>query len=168
MGRWRGRGRTLQADDNPGMAKTPSLVIPSGAPLPSRDLSDAEFAELDDLLAATPEPLEPLDVVMLDGYLCGLLVQPVIGHLSDRTWHLIKASTNEEYGPLDHETLLQFASEAKISPMDKLSDDGRQSWRRAPMIRELQMDWLMFDLAALSQMLIRPSWLAHRTSTWLA
>jgi hypothetical protein len=63
--------------------------------------------------------------------------------MSDRTWHLIKAATNEEYGPLDHDSLLQFASEAKISPMDKLSDDRRQSWRRAPMIRELQMDWLI-------------------------
>lgn len=63
--------------------------------------------------------------------------------MSDRTWHLIKTATNEEYGPLDHDTLLQFASEAKISPMDKLSNDGRQSWRRAPMVRELQMDWLI-------------------------
>ena len=40
------------------------------------DLSEAEFRELDDLLAAVPEPLEPLDVVMLDGFLCGVLVQP--------------------------------------------------------------------------------------------
>jgi hypothetical protein len=63
--------------------------------------------------------------------------------MPNRTWHLIKAATNEEYGPLDQDTLLQFASEAKIAPMDKLSDDGRQSWRRAPMIRELQMDWLI-------------------------
>ena len=60
------------------MAKTPLQVIPSHAAQSVRDLSDAEFAELDDLLAATPEPLEPLDVVMLDGYLCGLLVQPVL------------------------------------------------------------------------------------------
>jgi len=43
----------------------------------TRDLSDAEFAELDELLAKTPEPLEPLDAVMLDGFLCGVLVQPV-------------------------------------------------------------------------------------------
>lgn len=41
-----------------------------------RDLSDSEFAELDDLLARTPEPLQALDAVMLDGYLCGVLVQP--------------------------------------------------------------------------------------------
>lgn len=60
------------------MAKTPPLVIPSGAGASARDLSDAEFAELDDLLAATPEPLEAVDVVMLDGYLCGVLVQPVL------------------------------------------------------------------------------------------
>lgn len=44
----------------------------------SQDLTDAEFAELDELLAAAPEPLEPLDAVMLDGFLCGLLVQPVV------------------------------------------------------------------------------------------
>lgn len=63
--------------------------------------------------------------------------------MSSTTWHLIKASTREEYGPLDHENLLQLAAEAKISPMDKLSDDGRQTWQRAPMIRALQMDWLI-------------------------
>ena len=40
------------------------------------DLSDAEFDELDELLARTPEPYRPLDAVMLDGYLCGVLVQP--------------------------------------------------------------------------------------------
>ncbi len=41
------------------------------------DLTDTEFRELDDLLDATPEPLLPMDAVMLDGYLCGVLVQPV-------------------------------------------------------------------------------------------
>lgn len=50
-------------------------------PLPTfqakcRDLTDTEFAELDELLAATPEPLQPVDSVMLDGFLCGVLVQP--------------------------------------------------------------------------------------------
>ncbi len=44
----------------------------------SRDLNEAEFAELNELLAATPPPLMPLDVVMLDGFLCGVLVQPVL------------------------------------------------------------------------------------------
>ncbi|MDQ6679619.1 MAG: UPF0149 family protein, partial [Pseudomonadota bacterium] len=53
-------------------------------PAPAHDLNDAEFAELDGLLADTPEPLEPLDVVMLDGYLCGVIVQPVL--LEPATW----------------------------------------------------------------------------------
>jgi uncharacterized protein len=43
-----------------------------------QDLTDQELAELDALLAATPEGLQPLDVVMLDGYLCGVLVQPAL------------------------------------------------------------------------------------------
>jgi len=42
----------------------------------AQDLSDAEFAELDDLLAGIPEPLEPLDAVMLDGFLAAVIVQP--------------------------------------------------------------------------------------------
>jgi uncharacterized protein len=50
------------------LAATPSL--------PAQPLTDAEITELDDLLAAVPEPCEPLDVVMLDGYLCGVLAQP--------------------------------------------------------------------------------------------
>jgi hypothetical protein len=63
--------------------------------------------------------------------------------MSQRTWHLIKASTKEEYGPFTDDELLLLAAEAKIAPMDRLSDDGRQSWRHAPMIAELQMDWLI-------------------------
>jgi len=63
--------------------------------------------------------------------------------MSNPTWHLIKAADNQEYGPISHDTLLGWASEAKISPMDKLSSDGRRNWRRAPMVRELQMDWLI-------------------------
>ena len=42
----------------------------------NQDLTDAEFAELDELLASTPAPLQALDASMLDGYLCGVLVQP--------------------------------------------------------------------------------------------
>jgi uncharacterized protein len=41
-----------------------------------KDLTNDELDELEDLLAQTPEPLDPLDVVMLDGYLCGVIVQP--------------------------------------------------------------------------------------------
>jgi uncharacterized protein len=44
---------------------------PSAPPLTDRDI-DA----LQGLLDAVPAPLEPLDVVSLDGFLCGVLVQP--------------------------------------------------------------------------------------------
>ena len=44
----------------------------------AQDLDDAEFAELDELLASVPEPLQPLDAVMLDGFLCGIVVQPML------------------------------------------------------------------------------------------
>ncbi len=56
----------------------PESAPPSRPPLAAsaQDLNDAEFAELDDLLAGIPEPLEPLDVVMLDGFLAGVIVQP--------------------------------------------------------------------------------------------
>jgi len=47
------------------------------------DLSDAEFAELDAILADIPEPLQPLDVVMLDGFLCGVIVQPTLPDADD-------------------------------------------------------------------------------------
>jgi uncharacterized protein len=43
-----------------------------------QDLNDAELDELAALLHATPEPLVPLDVPMLDGFLAGVLVQPRI------------------------------------------------------------------------------------------
>ena len=59
----------------------PAFVAPGVA---ARDLSDAECAELDELLHETPEPFEPMGVVMLDGYLCGVLVQPVL--TAPETW----------------------------------------------------------------------------------
>lgn len=42
----------------------------------SQPLSDAELARLQDLLDRVPEPLEPLDTMALDGYLCGVILQP--------------------------------------------------------------------------------------------
>jgi uncharacterized protein len=48
-----------------------------------QDLSEAEFRELDELLAGVPEPLDPLDVVALDGFLCGVVVQPTLVDVDD-------------------------------------------------------------------------------------
>jgi uncharacterized protein len=45
-------------------------------PAPPPPLGDREIAELQVLLDAVPKPLEPLDVSSLDGFLCGVIVQP--------------------------------------------------------------------------------------------
>ena len=58
-------------------------------------------------------------------------------------WHLLKAADREVHGPVSLDQLQAWASEAKISPMDKVSSDNRQSWVRAPMVTNLQMDWLI-------------------------
>lgn len=39
-------------------------------------LTEHEFDELQDLLDRVPAPFEPLDLCALDGYLCGVLLQP--------------------------------------------------------------------------------------------
>ena len=44
-------------------------------PLP---LTDAEINEIDELLGTVPAPFETVDAVILDGYLAGVIVQPVL------------------------------------------------------------------------------------------
>lgn len=39
-------------------------------------LTDSDIAELDRLLEHTPAPLQPMDSSALDGFLCGVLLQP--------------------------------------------------------------------------------------------
>lgn len=48
-------------------------AAPASAPAP---LGDREIDALQALLDAVPKPLEPLDVSALDGFLCGVVVQP--------------------------------------------------------------------------------------------
>lgn len=45
-------------------------------PAATRLLAEAELETLQQLLDAVPAPLEPLDLCALDGYLCGVLLQP--------------------------------------------------------------------------------------------
>lgn len=47
-------------------------------------LDEGEIAALQVLLDQVPAPLEPLDASTLDGYLCGVLVQP--RSLAERAW----------------------------------------------------------------------------------
>ena len=44
--------------------------------MPADHSPDIDLSHLQDLLDAVPAPCEPLDVSMLDGYLCGVLLQP--------------------------------------------------------------------------------------------
>lgn len=50
--------------------------MPHAAPRPVEAFSEADLERLQALLDALPAPLEPLDVSMADGYLCGVLLQP--------------------------------------------------------------------------------------------
>ena len=54
-------------------ASDPSRPARDTVPQP---LNDEEVRRLQELLDELPAPLEPLDLSMLDGYLCGVLVQP--------------------------------------------------------------------------------------------
>ena len=55
----------------PPAATAPSALSPSHGPL-----SEAELDTLQTLMDSLPATLEPLDTVMIDGYLCGVLLQP--------------------------------------------------------------------------------------------
>ncbi len=61
----------------PARRPPPSRRPPPPAPAPkTASWSERELDTLQRLLDAVPAPLEPLDVVMLDGFLCGVLLQP--------------------------------------------------------------------------------------------
>ncbi len=63
--------------------------------------------------------------------------------MAQADWYILKAADREVHGPIPLDQLRSWASEAKISPLDKVSNDDRESWVRAPMVPELQMDWLI-------------------------
>lgn len=63
--------------------------------------------------------------------------------MDDDEWYLLKVTDNEIFGPAPLGQFRIWASEAKISPLDRISHDNRNTWLRAPMIAELQMDWLI-------------------------
>lgn len=70
------------------MASMPSTPRPR-PPIPARravlqPLGEAELDELQACLDRVPAPLEPLDVSMLDGFLCGVLLQPQ--RIPDSRW----------------------------------------------------------------------------------
>jgi uncharacterized protein len=51
-------------------------MSPSTTPAPAAPMSDADIDALQALLDQVPEPLDALDTMSLDGFLCGVLLQP--------------------------------------------------------------------------------------------
>jgi len=68
--------------DNAPMSPTSKKPSAAGPAQPAADaaptgpLTDDELEQLQALMESLPTTLEPLDLAMIDGYLCGLLVQP--------------------------------------------------------------------------------------------
>ena len=52
------------------------MSSPRNAPPQPDVLDEQDIQRLQDLLDQVPEPLQPLDVSAVDGFLCGLLLQP--------------------------------------------------------------------------------------------
>lgn len=57
-------------------------------------------------------------------------------------WFLMKQADGTVFGPLPLSQLRQWAADACIAPLDKVSSDGA-SWIKAPMLPDLHMDYLL-------------------------
>jgi hypothetical protein len=58
------------------------------------------------------------------------------------TWYLMKNEDGSIFGPITFDQLREWATDAQVSPLDKVSSDEK-SWVKAPMVPELQMDYLI-------------------------
>ena len=61
---------------------------------------------------------------------------------SAQTWYLMKNDDGTIFGPITLEQLREWAVDAQVSPLDKVSTDER-TWIKAPMVPELEMDYLV-------------------------
>lgn len=57
-------------------------------------------------------------------------------------WLLKKHGEGTIHGPVSFEKLREWAESAQINPQDSVSSDNK-NWTKAPMIADLQMDWLI-------------------------
>jgi hypothetical protein len=60
----------------------------------------------------------------------------------NQDWYLLKHEDEALFGPIPFDQLKQWAEEAQISPLDKVSID-QKSWMKAPMVPGLEMDYLV-------------------------
>ncbi|MDR3402550.1 MAG: hypothetical protein P4L99_08630 [Chthoniobacter sp.] len=61
---------------------------------------------------------------------------------SAATWYLMKNEDGSIFGPITFDQLHEWASDAQVSPLDKVSNDEK-TWMKAPMVPELGMDYLI-------------------------
>ncbi len=61
---------------------------------------------------------------------------------TSQTWYLQKHEDETLFGPIPFDQLKQWAFDAQISPLDKVSHDG-STWVKAPMVPDLEMDYLV-------------------------
>ncbi len=61
---------------------------------------------------------------------------------NSKHWFLMKNDDGTIFGPISLEQLRQWAVDAQVSPLDKVSTDEK-TWNKAPMVPELQMDFLV-------------------------
>ena len=59
-----------------------------------------------------------------------------------QNWFLMKNDDGSVFGPISFEQLRQWALDAQVSPLDKVSND-ETTWFKAPMVPELGMDLLV-------------------------
>ena len=57
-------------------------------------------------------------------------------------WYLRKHDSGEVFGPVPFEKIREWADSAQVNPLDTLSID-QSIWTKAPMIPEMEMDWLI-------------------------
>jgi len=57
-------------------------------------------------------------------------------------WYVMKHDDGSVFGPIPFEQLRQWAEDAQISPLDKVSVD-ESTWVKAPMVPDLGMDYLV-------------------------
>ena len=60
----------------------------------------------------------------------------------NQNWFLMKYDDASVFGPISFDQLKQWAVDAQVSPLDKVSTD-EQTWVKAPMIASLEMDYLV-------------------------
>ncbi len=59
-----------------------------------------------------------------------------------KNWFLMKNDDGSVFGPISIDQLREWAVDAQVSPLDKVSNDEK-TWTKAPMLPELEMDYIV-------------------------